>query len=399
MPIDMQRIKSNVAKMAAQNAPEEDIDGYIKSEGTSIEAVRAFNRPEYRGGAMSPANIAAQKEVGKTALGTELMDVPIAATNLINSAGLGIPGTFAKLTTGKDIPEATSPGGRAFSDVFGLMGAFGGPVAEKGIELAGKGAKVLSNINKFSKLKNQVKLAEEVQNTLMSQKRSVIDKYGKEYENIVGKSNKKVNISQAVNNFLDEGQSLLNNPEFAQQIAAKNPEANRIMDMVAKVSKSKDMVELSAVEVDKLQKYIKNLPGIKNKLNQASKNGFHSVQWSNEDRMLLGFADDLKSSVIDSHPELSALNKEYGSFMSAYKRVAPDFKIGSTVDKLRNYSQLDPQKAQLLEGILPKDTINKIKEFETADKTSKFLKKIGLGAAGAAGMGAVGKGAWELTGH
>jgi len=39
---DLARIKSNVAKMAAQNAPEADIDGYIASEGVTIDDVRAF---------------------------------------------------------------------------------------------------------------------------------------------------------------------------------------------------------------------------------------------------------------------------------------------------------------------------------------------------------------------
>lgn len=41
--IDLARVKRNVAKMAAQGAPEADIDGYIASEGTSVDAVRAFN--------------------------------------------------------------------------------------------------------------------------------------------------------------------------------------------------------------------------------------------------------------------------------------------------------------------------------------------------------------------
>lgn len=50
---DLARIKSNVAKMAAQNAPMEDIDGYIASEGVSIDDVRNFkgqaaSQPERR---------------------------------------------------------------------------------------------------------------------------------------------------------------------------------------------------------------------------------------------------------------------------------------------------------------------------------------------------------------
>lgn len=39
---DLARIKSNVAKMVAQNAPEADIDGYIASEGVTVDDVRNF---------------------------------------------------------------------------------------------------------------------------------------------------------------------------------------------------------------------------------------------------------------------------------------------------------------------------------------------------------------------
>lgn len=39
---DLARIKRNVAKMASMNAPEEDIDGYIASEGVTIEDVRNY---------------------------------------------------------------------------------------------------------------------------------------------------------------------------------------------------------------------------------------------------------------------------------------------------------------------------------------------------------------------
>lgn len=39
--MDLDRIKRNVAKMAAQSAPESDIDGYIASEGATIEQIRA----------------------------------------------------------------------------------------------------------------------------------------------------------------------------------------------------------------------------------------------------------------------------------------------------------------------------------------------------------------------
>jgi hypothetical protein len=47
---DLARIKRNVAKMASMNAPEADIDGYIASEGVTVEDVRNF-----RPGKVDPA--------------------------------------------------------------------------------------------------------------------------------------------------------------------------------------------------------------------------------------------------------------------------------------------------------------------------------------------------------
>lgn len=41
---DLAKVKRNVAKMASMNAPMEDIDGYIASEGTSVDEVRNFKQ-------------------------------------------------------------------------------------------------------------------------------------------------------------------------------------------------------------------------------------------------------------------------------------------------------------------------------------------------------------------
>lgn len=45
MTTDLARVKENVAKMVDMGAPEEDIDAYIAEEGTTVEAVQAF-QPE-----------------------------------------------------------------------------------------------------------------------------------------------------------------------------------------------------------------------------------------------------------------------------------------------------------------------------------------------------------------
>lgn len=46
---DLAKIKSNVAKMISMNAPESDIDGYIASEGVTVDDVRDFGK-DYTGG-------------------------------------------------------------------------------------------------------------------------------------------------------------------------------------------------------------------------------------------------------------------------------------------------------------------------------------------------------------
>lgn len=46
--MDLDRIKRNVAKMAAQAAPESEIDGYIASEGATVEQIRAHKPAKAR---------------------------------------------------------------------------------------------------------------------------------------------------------------------------------------------------------------------------------------------------------------------------------------------------------------------------------------------------------------
>lgn len=55
---DLARIKSNVAKMVAQNAPEADIDGYIASEGVTVDDVRNFPMSAAGSGSMRKFKLA-----------------------------------------------------------------------------------------------------------------------------------------------------------------------------------------------------------------------------------------------------------------------------------------------------------------------------------------------------
>lgn len=316
---------------------------------------------------------------------TALMEVPAIASQAM-TGGKFTGSIYPIIEGGKNVFEGNdlSEGQKIMSTAAGIVAPTGGAFKAIGEIPA------IKSIMKFSKSENQAKLADEVQNTMMSQRRKVIDNYGPEYDSIIGKQGKKVNINTPIKNFVDSGQSIMQNPEFSQQIAYKNPQANKIMDMIKTVTDLKVPDEISAREADSLSKFIKNIPSIKSKLAQGSKYGFHTVQWTNEDRMLIGLADDIKGEVINAHPDLVDLNKDYGDFMNSYKSVSPDFKIGNTVSKLKKYSDYDPQKRILFEKIMPKSTVDKIKSFEQADKASRLLKSIGMwgvrGAAGAAGF-------------
>lgn len=363
-------------------------EGFVMDEPSKVDFSSGLE-----GGSMSPANIQAQQAVKEAQGATDALDPAVAAVKAGYNMSWPVS-MLAKSAIGEgdtSVPEPTTGGGKLLGD----LGAIANPLLGATLGLGGKAIGGIGKVFKYAKPQNQIKLADEVQNGLLSAKRSVIDKYGPEYEKIIGQSTSKVNIEPAIKNFVDEAQGLMQNPEFAQQIAAKNPQAMRIFDMVEKFKRTSTgnpiAGDISAKEADNLSKFIKNIPSIRNKLAQGNKNGWHTVQWTNEDRMLIGLADDIKGEVVQSHPALMQLNKDYGQFMGAYKRVAPDFKIGTTISKMKDYGSYDPQKAQLLEGILPKSTVNRIKDFSRANATSKILKQIGLYGAGAAGLGAAGK--------
>lgn len=97
---DLLRIKNNVAKMAAQNAPEVDIDGYIASEGVTVDQVRDF-RPE-------PGNVVAPSAAFTDAMAgaSERSHFgPKVTTGLLENIGAGIDeGANAVLGAPVDLP-------------------------------------------------------------------------------------------------------------------------------------------------------------------------------------------------------------------------------------------------------------------------------------------------------
>lgn len=106
---DLAKIKRNVAKMAAMNAPEGDIDGYIASEGVTIDDVRNFKAiPQTDSSPVSTAQSALNTaaDVGKTTLSGLAKGAAATAMvipDLINTAVAG------PQLLGRGIAEKVSP--------------------------------------------------------------------------------------------------------------------------------------------------------------------------------------------------------------------------------------------------------------------------------------------------
>jgi hypothetical protein len=89
--MDLARIKDNVAKMAAQNAPEADIDGYIASEGVSIDDVRNFQAEQPKNFAARMGDDLERRQLQANALSDRALNREQSTPeNLAQMAGIGL---------------------------------------------------------------------------------------------------------------------------------------------------------------------------------------------------------------------------------------------------------------------------------------------------------------------
>lgn len=126
--VDLARIKRNVAKMAAMNAPEQDIDGYIASEGVSIEDVKNYQAPANKAvGMLSAFSRGATLGFGDKAGG------------IVNALGAYLPDRAIEAFTGKNMPSFGDRYGEVVdvSDRAREKFADANPVADFGVEVVG----------------------------------------------------------------------------------------------------------------------------------------------------------------------------------------------------------------------------------------------------------------------
>lgn len=129
---DLDRIKSNVAKMVAQGAPESDIDGYIASEGVTIDQIRA-----HKGGDLSWSDVPGEalRNLGPSAVnfGQSVVQPflnPVETLTALRDLGIGVGSKVAGWVVEQDPEEkakreaAANAVGQFLVDRYGSVDAF-----------------------------------------------------------------------------------------------------------------------------------------------------------------------------------------------------------------------------------------------------------------------------------
>lgn len=232
---------------------------------------------------------------------------------------------------------------------------------------------------KWLKPKHQLELADETRNSLGKLKNQLVEKYKDVYNKVIKQGTGKVSLQEPLLNLIDESDDIVNTikgqAEISEALARGEPNAKRVLNIVNTFMKDPGkMQNLSLQEADGLQKYIKNLPGIHAKLTSQYKGG--QVDFTNADRVLLGFANDIKAQVMNLAPEMNLVNKEYGQFMSNYKQIRPYLKWDKAVSNFKNIHKLDPAILDKLQQILPKDVLGKVLQMNRVNRNAELLKRI-----------------------
>lgn len=96
---DIARIKGNIAKMIAQNAPEADIDAYVSSEGVTLDQLKTPAPDKYKQAAIKDRDLLKSKGMD-TAAGLTRLGLQGATFNLADEALAGLLTPFEMLKRG-----------------------------------------------------------------------------------------------------------------------------------------------------------------------------------------------------------------------------------------------------------------------------------------------------------
>lgn len=147
---DLLRIKRNVAKMAQMNAPEQDIDGYINSEGVSVENVRNYQASD----SLDNTPKTATEQIGENFL-DNLKDIGYGAKKTLDGLTLGATDWLGRKTGVNEegiLKSKDKKGLRGLAEGLGTASEFAGNVMGPGKGIVGalsnkglKGAKLAAS--------------------------------------------------------------------------------------------------------------------------------------------------------------------------------------------------------------------------------------------------------------
>jgi hypothetical protein len=147
---DLARIKRNVAKMAAMNAPESDIDGYIASEGVTIDDVRNYqSTPENVLGAVTSFDKGYTGGFGRKLGGVvnAIGAAPVDALLSDKSLGQAFSDRYNEIVDpalkASEKFESANPKSAL---ALNIGGAFASPINKLGAGYIGKGATTLDKL-------------------------------------------------------------------------------------------------------------------------------------------------------------------------------------------------------------------------------------------------------------
>lgn len=395
---DLERIKNNVSKMASMKAPEEDIDGYIKSEGVTVNDVRNFKKDI----GISNQDIAEHpfKSVAKTLMQPAAQSLTGKTMEDRVKESINDPNFMQSKTAPFDkfIPQAGNAamnrmvGGQILDQASTPINYVGGKTIEPIMKMLGVPLKSIANLTKFSKSENRINLAKEARDAVFKSKDDLMSTFGGEYERIIGSSDKSISLLDPVSNLMEDSKGLLENKEFLQDLKLDNPQSKKILGLVEEFGKEGSPKTMLAKDANELSKYIKTIPSIKTKLEKPSM----LRDFTNDERILLNLSNDLKESVINEHPDLQSLNEHYAETINDIKSIRGNLKPNQTIGKMKNYSSWDDELKKSFERQVPEKVVSKIKDFEQSDKTAAILKKLGIEASKGAAVLAGGEGAYEV---
>lgn len=320
-----------------------------------------------------------------------------------NAATWGVPGIASELLSGGKLVNPLTHGMRVTEGGINIYEGKDLSAGQKlGSELVGSimptslprtalkvlgVEKALGNVAKYGKAENRLALEGKFKNDMMRYTNDLSNIFGGEYENIIKNSDKEINVGTAVKTWLeDHGDQIMQNEEFRKALSANNPQAKNLYRMMQSVVKDGGAIpeKMSAQGADALQKFIKDLPGLKGKISQVYKNGY--ADFTNSERVTLDLANKIKNEIIDSHPDLSSLNEFYAKGKTYIKDLR-ELSKGKSDTLINNLREYNPSKGRIdhidaaAKEILSKGTYKEIKDFHSANSLFELLKKLGIGAA------------------